>query len=90
MKKSILTIAFSLLVFNFNLSANNDDPKSLIKKVDVKRIVKVQRGVTNFQGKSGVYIYYVLPGSPNFSESWHKRFLTDSEAFDLKINSLNK
>lgn len=89
MKKSILTIVFSLLVFNVSF-ANNDDPKSLIKKVDVKRIVKVQKGVTNSEGKSGVYIYYVLPGTPKFSESWHKRFLTDAEAFELKINSLNK
>lgn len=90
MKTKILTLALILIsIFSF---ANNgiDDPKSTISKVNVKRIVKVQKGVTNYEGKTGVYVYYVEPGKPNFNPACHKIFLTGQEYFDLRINSLNK
>lgn len=90
MKTNILTIAL-LFTSIVSLASNKiNDPKSTISKVNVKRIVKVQKGVTNYEGKTGVYIYYVEPGKPNFNPACHKIFLTGQEYFDLKINSLNK
>lgn len=91
MKTTFLTLItfFSISINVFAKEVKKDAPKNNNEtslRIDVKRIIKTQRVITNCEGKTGVYIYYVLPGSHNFNPVCHRFFLTESDFLKLKIN----
>ena len=72
MKNLILSISFLLVSVSMN-ATNTETPK----------IVDVQKGVTNYQGVDGVYIYYRLPSDANFNVEKHRKFISNMEYFKL-------
>lgn len=72
MKNLILSVSF--LLVSISINATN---------IELSKIVCVQKGVTNYQGVNGMYIYYRLPSDANFNVEKHRKFISTLEYFKL-------
>lgn len=79
MKNLILSVSF--LLVSISVNATNKVPN-----VELSKIVYVQNGVTNYEGITGMYIYYRLPSDGNFNVDKHRKFISKLDYFKLVNN----
>ena len=75
MKNLILSVSFFLVSISVNATT-----------IELSKIVYVQKGVTNYYGVDGMYIYYRLPSDANFNVDKHRKFISKLEYFKLVNN----
>lgn len=72
MKNLILSVSFLLV----SISVNSTN-------IELSKVVYVQKGVTNYEGVNGMYIYYRLPSDANFNVAKHRKFISILDYFKL-------
>ena len=75
MKNLILSVSFLLVSISINATT-----------IEFSKIVYVQKGVTNYEGITGMYIYYRLPSDGNFNVDKHRKFISKLDYFKLVNN----
>ena len=82
MKNLIIAVSF---LISINCIASIKLPS-----VELSKVVYIQKGVTSFEGVSGLYVYYRLPSDENFNVEKHRKFISNSDYFKLINNKLQK